>query len=112
MRWSWHRVLKLVISLFAAITGGINVGYYNKIRLNPDKCRELTSTEALVGLWLNIILTILSSLLFIWTLIESEAKNKGMPDTVVHKQTNTIYHKPESTDYQTHDYLKPETVDY
>ena len=104
MSWSWHKGLTLIISLFAAITGGISVGYYNKIRLNPDKCSELSSTEVLVGLWLNIILTVLAAVLFIWTLLESEAMSPGMPDTVVRKQTNTIYHQPESTDYQPHDY--------
>jgi uncharacterized membrane protein len=97
MSWDWHRGLTLIFSLFAAITGGISIGYYNKIRLNPSQCSELSSTQILAGLWLNIILTILAGLLFIWTLLETESKKPGIQDTIVQTQKNTINHEPEST---------------
>lgn len=99
MSWSWHRIATAIISLYALITSGISIYFYNKIRLNPDECSEITSTEALTGLWLNIILAIFSGLLFIWTLLESAGKNSNGTDSIIHTKTNTIYHEPEVTDY-------------
>lgn len=95
MSWTWHRVATVILSLFALIVSGISAYYYNKIRLNPDKCSELSSSERLTGLWLNIILAILSGMLFFWTLLESGGVNSTSPDKIVHTQTNIIRHEPE-----------------
>ena len=64
---SFYKVLVLLISALSIAFGIVNIVYFNKIRLN-DNCKEISSGAATNLIWINIILVVLGSSVFFWSL--------------------------------------------
>ena len=96
IEFTWYKAIVLITSALALVVGIINIVYFNKIRLNPSNCAELSTTEANTGLWLNVFLVIFAGILFFWSLFRLIFT--GEPEKeLVHKTYNTIHHSPEET---------------
>lgn len=70
----WFKVFAFIISGFVVGVSIANIIYFNRLRKKPST--DITSTEATSMLWVNIVILVISSLLFIfalWKLIFSQS---------------------------------------
>ena len=95
VEFTWYKAIVLLTAAMALGFGIVNIVYFNKIRLNQDKCSEISSSEANTALWLNIILVISAAVLFFWSLFRLIFTGEDKKP-IVHKQYNNIVHSPKS----------------
>ncbi|PCJ29034.1 MAG: hypothetical protein COA94_02825 [Rickettsiales bacterium] len=62
----WFKIFVSVITAFVVGISIANVVYYNRIRTGT--CNAITRGEADAMFWINIIVSISSGLLFVWSL--------------------------------------------
>ena len=90
VEFTFYKAIILIVSAMAIAVGITNMIYFNKIRLN-DNCSEVSPNTANILTWLNLILVILSFVLFFWSLFRLIFPT-GLSKTVVHKSYNTYIH--------------------
>ena len=91
VEFTWYKVIVLITSIMALSFGIVNIVYFNKIRLNQDNCQEISSGEAITGLWLNIILVVFAAGLLFWSLFRLIFTGEPKKE-VINKQFKTIIH--------------------
>jgi NADH:ubiquinone oxidoreductase subunit 5 (subunit L)/multisubunit Na+/H+ antiporter MnhA subunit len=94
VEFTWYKAVVLITAAMAIGFGILNVYYFNKIRLN-NVCKQISSSEANAGLWLNIILVIFSGILFFWSLFRLIFPT-GLTKQFFNKTYNTHIHSPEN----------------
>ena len=90
VEFTFYKALVLLASAAAIGFGITNIVYFNKIRLN-DNCGDVSSGEATMLIWLNIILVILAAIVFFWSLFRLIFSGKEK-EPIVNKTYNTHTH--------------------
>lgn len=62
----WFAIYVFIITIFILGISILNAVYYNRIR--NGTCNAITRKEAETGFWLNVIIAILTFILFFWSL--------------------------------------------
>lgn len=95
---TWYKFLVLLTSIMGIAFGTVNLVYFNKIRVN-NNCEEISSGTATTLLWLNLILIIFSTIIFLWSLYRLIFTGKTEEDLL-------------DTTYKTHihDYAEPADI--
>lgn len=97
VEFTWYKAIVLIVSALAIGVGILNIVYFNRIRLNEEKCSEISTSEATTALWLNVILIIFAILLFIWSLYRLIFS--GKPEKEVFQKThNMVVHSHQPID--------------
>jgi len=94
--FTFYKVLVLLSSAASIAFGITNIVYFNKIRLD-NNCPEISSGTATTLLWLNIILVILSSIVFFWSIFRLIFTGKEEKDIVNKKYNNYTHNYPVSS---------------
>ena len=63
---TWYKALVLITGALAIGFGITNIVYFNRIRLE-GQCGPVSSGTATTLVWLNIILVIFASVVFLWS---------------------------------------------
>ena len=62
----WYKITVFIISAIVVGVTIANIVYFNRIR--KGTCGAMTSGEATTMLWINVILLIITAIIFIWSL--------------------------------------------
>ena len=104
VEFTFYKAMVLLASAAGIAFGITNIAYFNKIRLN-DGCKEISKGAATNLIWINIILVILSSIVFFWSLFRLIFTGEKEKETV----RETL--KTHTHDYEyTPDSLTPKSV--
>lgn len=88
----WFRIIVFIISTFFVGFSIANIVYYNRLR--RDNCIAITSGEATVMFWLNLILLVFGALVWFWAIIKllfNKSKRTKYYNNISDKLTDENY---------------------
>ena len=97
VEFTWYKALVLLTSAMAIGFGILNIVYFNRIRIHGN-CSEVSTTDANVVLWLNLILVIFAAITFFWPLFRLIHTGEVKEDKV-NTTYNDIRHSPDVSIY-------------